>query len=75
MVRYLPLGNGRMLLTFDEDYRITDFYYSKYASENHSSGHPFMYGISIDNNFLWLDRNHLKFMDYFDHTMVPYNYI
>ena len=70
MVRYLPLGNGRMLLTFDEDYRITDFYYSKYASENHSGGHPFMYGISIDNNFLWLDRTHLKFMDYFDHTMV-----
>lgn len=70
MVRYLPLGNGRMLLTFDEDYRITDFYYSKYASENHSGGHPFMYGLSIDGNFLWLDRNGLKFMDYYDHTMV-----
>ncbi len=70
MVRYLPLGNGRMLLAFDEDYRIVDFYYSKYASENHSAGHPFMYGFSINNNFRWLDRTQIKFMDYYDHTMV-----
>jgi glucoamylase len=70
MVRYLPMGNGKMLLAFDEDYRIVDFYFSKHASENHASGHPFMYGISIDDNFRWIDKSHIKFMDYYDHTMV-----
>ena len=70
MVRYLPLGNGKMLLTFNEDYRIVDFYFSKFASENHSADHPFMYGISVDNDFKWMDRSQIKFMDYYDHTMV-----
>ncbi len=70
MVRYIPLGNGKMLLTFDEDYRIVDFYFSRTASENHSAGHPFMYGISIDNDFKWIDKAEIKSMDYYDHTMV-----
>ncbi|KAA8922793.1 glycoside hydrolase family 15 protein [Thermoplasma sp.] len=70
MVRYTPLGNGRLLIAFDTDYRIVDFYYSKYASENHSSGHPFYFGVSVDGNFRWIDRNAIKHMDYYDHTMV-----
>ncbi|WP_010916686.1 glycoside hydrolase family 15 protein [Thermoplasma volcanium] len=70
MVRYIPLGNGRMIVAFDEDYRIVDFYFSKYASENHSSGHPFYFGVSVNNNFKWIDRNCIKYMDYYDHTMV-----
>ncbi|MCL4312444.1 MAG: hypothetical protein M1462_08505, partial [Candidatus Thermoplasmatota archaeon] len=60
MVRYLPLGNGKMLLAFNEDYRIVDFYFSRFASENHSADHPFMYGISVDNDFKWMDRSQIK---------------
>ncbi|MGE9811136.1 glycoside hydrolase family 15 protein [Ferroplasma acidiphilum] len=70
MVRYIPLGNGKMLLTFDEDYRIVDFYFSETASGNHAAGHPFMYGVSVDDNFKWIDRNQIDSMDYYDHTMV-----
>ena len=29
-----------------------------------------MYGISVDNDFKWMDRSQIKVMDYYDHTMV-----
>lgn len=70
MVRYLPIGNGRMLVNFDSDYRIADFYYSKDLSENHSLGKPFRFGICIDKNFRWIEKSSIKNGDYLDHTMI-----
>jgi len=70
MVRYIPIGNGRLLVSFDRDYRIVDIYYSHDQSENHVVGHPFRYGISIDGSFTWLDRSFIKKMDYLDDTLV-----
>jgi len=70
MVRYLPIGNGRILINFDTDYRIADFYYSKDLSENHSLGRPFMFGIQINGKFTWLDKKTVQFADYLNDTMV-----
>jgi len=70
MVRYIPIGNGRLLVSFDSDYRIVDIYYSHDQSENHVVGHPFRYGMSIDGSFTWLDRSFIKKMDYLDDTLV-----
>ncbi len=70
MVRYIPIGNGRLLVSFDRDYRIADIYYSHDQSENHVVGHPFRYGISIDGSFTWLDRSFIKKMDYLDDALV-----
>lgn len=70
MVRYLPLANGRLKVSFDKDYRIADFYYSKYASENHAGGSPFRHGISVDGKFHWVDSDLISNMKYFDHTLV-----
>ncbi len=70
MVRYLPIGNGKLLVSFDRDYRIVDIYYSHDQSENHVVGHPFRYGISIDENFRWIDKSLIKNMDYLDDTLV-----
>jgi len=70
MVRYLPIGNGRVLVNFDSDYRIADFYYSKDLSENHSVGKPFRFGICVDKNFKWIERDAIKNGDYLDHTMI-----
>ncbi|MGC8662829.1 MAG: glycoside hydrolase family 15 protein [Thermoplasmata archaeon] len=72
MVRYLPIGNGRILVNFDSDYRIADFYYSKDLSENHSIGKPFRFGICVNKNFNWIERNNIENGDYLDHTMVGY---
>ncbi|MGC8619910.1 MAG: glycoside hydrolase family 15 protein [Thermoplasmata archaeon] len=72
MVRYLPIGNGRLLVNFDYDYRIADFYYSKDLSENHSIGKPFRFGICVNGKFSWIERNLVEIGDYLDHTMVGY---
>ena len=70
MVRYLPLGNNRMLVSFDRDYRIVDFYYAHDQVENHSVGHPFRYGISVDGSFRWVGREIISSMDYLDDSMT-----
>ncbi len=70
MVRYIPIGNGRLLVSFNEDYNLTDFYFSRDMAENHSGGKPFKYGISIDNNFTWVNKSNIISKDYFDHTMI-----
>ena len=73
MVRYLPLGNGRVLVSFDRDYRLVDFYFSRSQGENHATGHPFRLGLWVDNVFKWVDRSLLKDSDYMDHTMIGLN--
>lgn len=69
MVRFLPLGNGRLLVTFDSDMNLMDFYYSKTQSENHG-GHPFRTGVLVNGKFTWVDRHIIKDADYLDHTAI-----
>ncbi|MFP3285382.1 MAG: glycoside hydrolase family 15 protein [Nitrososphaeria archaeon] len=70
MVRYTPLGNGRVLVAFDANHWIVDFYYSRAARDNHAVGQPFMFGISVDGTFRWLDRSALRETDYEGDTMI-----
>ncbi|MEM0139357.1 MAG: glycoside hydrolase family 15 protein [Ferroplasma sp.] len=70
MVRYIPIGNGKVLISFNDDYELTDFYYSRDMAENHSGGKPFKYGISIDDHFNWINKSFIKSKDYYDHTMI-----
>ncbi len=70
MVRYIAIGNGRLLVSFNEDYNLTDFYFSRDMEENQSGGKPFKYGVSIDNNFTWINKSNIISKDYFDHTMI-----
>lgn len=53
MPRDLPLGNGRLLITFDREYHIRDLYYPRVGGENHASGHPFRFGVWADGEFGW----------------------
>ncbi len=69
MARYLPLGNGRLLVTFDGDMNLVDFYYSASQSENHG-GYPFRTGLMVDGNFTWLSRSIYTSTDYLDHTAI-----
>ncbi len=69
MARYLPLGNGRLLVTFDGDMNLVDFYYSASQSENHG-GYPFRTGVLVNGDFAWLKRESYKNADYLDHTAI-----
>lgn len=54
MPRDLPLSNGRLLVTFDREYRIRDVYFPHVGKENHSLGHPFRLGFWVDGEFSWM---------------------
>ncbi|MDB5296413.1 MAG: cga [Phycisphaerales bacterium] len=48
MPRDIPVGNGRMLVTFDSQYQIRDFYYPHVGQENHAGATPFRFGVHTD---------------------------
>lgn len=56
-MRDIPVGNGSLLITFDELYRIRDVYFPHVGQENHSEGHPFRFGIWVDGVFSWTDAD------------------
>ncbi|MEZ6190552.1 MAG: glycoside hydrolase family 15 protein [Phycisphaerales bacterium] len=45
MPRDIPVGNGQMLVTFDELYRVRDLYYPHVGQENHAGGGPCRFGV------------------------------
>ncbi len=55
MPRDIPLGNGSLLVAFDQQYQIRDLYWPYVGQENHSVGHPFRMGIWVDGQFSWID--------------------
>src|SRR4030067_112760 len=55
MPRNIPLGNGSLLVAFDDNYQIRDIYWPHVGQENHAMGHPFRMGVWVENQFRWLD--------------------
>ncbi len=45
MPRDIPVGNGQMLVTFDQHYQIRDLYFPHVGQENHAGGGPCQFGI------------------------------
>lgn len=60
MPRDIPVGNGSLLVTFDELYRIRDIYFPHVGKENHSEGHPFRFGVWVDGEFSWISEEGWK---------------
>jgi oligosaccharide amylase len=45
MPRDIPVGNGQMLVTFDQHYRVRDLYFPHVGQENHAGGGPCRFGV------------------------------
>jgi oligosaccharide amylase len=45
MPRDIPVGNGRLLITFDNRYQIRDFYFPHVGQENHAGAGPCRFGV------------------------------
>jgi len=56
MPRNIPVGNGCLLITFDQDYCLRDIYYPYVGKENHTDGHRFRFGVWVDGRFDWVKR-------------------
>lgn len=53
-MRDIPVGNGRFLVNFDDEYQIRDIYFPHVGQENHSEGFPFRFGIWSAGEFSWV---------------------
>ena len=56
MPRDIPVGNGDLLINFDEFYRVRDVYYPWVGRYNHTGGHVQRFGVWADGQFAWIDH-------------------
>ena len=56
-MRDLPVGNGRLLVNFDDKYQIRDIYFPHVGQENHTEGFPFRFGVWADGEFSWIHED------------------
>jgi oligosaccharide amylase len=65
-MRDIPVGNGSLLVTFDDKYQIRDVYFPHVGQENHTEGFPFRFGVWADGVFSWVYeddwRRELKYL-------------
>ena len=70
MPRDIPVGNGTLLITFDQDYCLRDIFYPCVGKENHTDGHKFRLGIWVDNEFSWVNRDWDLSLGYADEMLM-----
>ncbi|MEK6978545.1 MAG: glycoside hydrolase family 15 protein, partial [Candidatus Hydrothermarchaeota archaeon] len=70
MPRPLVVGNGSLLVNFDNDLYIRDLYYPHVGMENHVEGHECRLGVWVDGRFSWIDGSWKKSLRYRDDAMV-----
>jgi len=55
LTRHLVLGNGSLLVNFDDTSTMRDLYYPRVGLSNHIDGRKNVMGIWVDGQFAWLD--------------------
>jgi len=70
VARDIPVGNGTLLVMFDTDSRIRDFYFPHVGRENHTVGHPSRFGFFVDGRFSWVGPQWRPSLSYHEDTLV-----
>ena len=71
MPRDIPVGNGSLLVNFDQTYQLRDLYWPHVGQEDHSPGHPFRFGVWVGGQFRWIDHpGWQRSLDYAPDTLV-----
>ena len=55
MPRDIPVGNGNILVTFDEKYRLRDLYAPRVGRHNHTNGYIQRFGVWADGKISWIE--------------------
>ena len=70
-MRDIPVGNGSLLVNFDDKYQIRDVYFPHVGQENHSEGFPFRFGVWADGEFSWVyEDDWRRSLKYLPETLV-----
>jgi len=56
-MRDIPVGNGSLLVNFDDKYHIRDIYFPHVGQENHTEGFPCRFGVWVGGNFSWVSSD------------------
>ncbi len=70
MPRDIPVSNGNLLVAFDAEYRIREFFFPHLGEEKHTNGNPFKMGIWVDGSFSWVDKSWKIEMKYLNESLV-----
>jgi GH15 family glucan-1,4-alpha-glucosidase len=54
MPRDIPVGNGSLLVCFDQHYAIRDLFFPHVGQENHVQGRSCRFGVWVDGAFSWV---------------------
>lgn len=70
MPRDLPIGNGSVLVAFDAQYRLADFFFPRVGMENQAAA-KFRFGVWCDDALHWTDEAPWqRTLDYLRDTLV-----
>lgn len=70
-MRDIPVGNGSLLVNFDDKYQIRDIYFPHVGQENHTEGFPSRFGVWVDGEFSWIASDDWKReLKYLPETLV-----
>lgn len=70
MPRDLAIGNGSLLVAFDSQYRLADFFFPHVGMENHAAAR-FRFGVFADDRLQWVENAPWKLtLDYLRDTLV-----
>lgn len=73
MPRDLPIGNGSLLINYDQDYNIRDIYYPNVGGIEHTLGHASRLGLWSEGNFSWIySAEWKKSLKYQENTLVTH---
>lgn len=71
MPRDLPLGNGKLLINFDDTYHLRDIYWPYVGQALHTAGDISRLGVWVSDKFAWLDAPEWqRVMKYEPETLV-----
>jgi glucoamylase len=70
MPRDLPIGNGTILIAFDKEYLLREFYFPHVGEENHVIGEPFRFGLWVNGQFSWIPNGWRIKKNYLDDSLV-----
>jgi glucoamylase len=72
-MRDIPVGNGCLLVNFDDKYQIRDIYFPHVGQENHTEGFPFRFGVWAGGEFSWIASDDWKRdLEYLSETLVTH---
>lgn len=70
MPRDIPIGNGNILIAFDKDYNLREFYFPHVGEESHTKGEPFRFGVWVNGTFSWVPNGWQIKRDYLDDSLA-----